>query len=40
LANLAKDPSEETNLAEQQSEVLGRLEESFKQIAGNWKNSR
>jgi len=40
LANLAEDPAEATNRAEQQSEVVGRLEESFKQIAGDWKNSR
>ena len=40
LANLAEDPAEATNRAEQQSEVVGRLEESFKQIAGDWKNLR
>jgi len=40
LANLAEDPAEQTNRAEQQSEVVGRLEESFKQIAGDWKNLR
>jgi arylsulfatase A-like enzyme len=40
LANLVEDPAETTNLAAQQSKVVERLEESFKQIAGDWKNSR
>lgn len=40
LANLAEDPEEATNRTEGQPEVVERLEKSFKQIAGDWENSR